>query len=132
MSNLEEDYLDVLQNIESAITMVYQTHADLTDYEVDKALTALIQTYRNEPIGKAAVPPSGILPALVYEGMASMCEWRLRRSSPFNEQGKSPAMPDPISTEEILLCLKRLRKSLGTWTKPGGRQGYLNYSSQFL
>jgi hypothetical protein len=132
MSKFEEDYLDVFQNIESAIVSVHQKYADLTDYDVDKALAALIQTYRNEAIGKAAVPPSGNLPALVYERIATLCEWRLGRSSLNNQKDKTHLITDPISIQEILLCLKRLRKSLETWNKQGGRQGYLNYIAQFL
>ena len=38
----------------------------------------------------------------------------------------------PSTTEEILVCLKRLLKSSQTWTKRAGRQGYLQYIEQFL
>lgn len=39
---------------------------------------------------------------------------------------------DPISIEEMIACLKRVRKSVETWNKQGGRQGYLNYIENFI
>lgn len=39
---------------------------------------------------------------------------------------------DPLTVEEITACLKWIRKSIRLWTKEGGRQGYLNYISQFI
>ena len=38
----------------------------------------------------------------------------------------------PISPEEAVLCLKRIRKSIARWTKVGGRQGYLTFVSQYV
>jgi hypothetical protein len=35
------------------------------------------------------------------------------------------------TVDEIILCLKRLRKSVKLWTTDYGRQGYLNYIAQF-
>ena len=44
----EEQYLDVLQNIEFAIVSAYREHNDLRDREVMRALDALIDFYRAE------------------------------------------------------------------------------------
>mgnify|MGYP001600389697 CR=1 FL=1 len=41
MSNFEDEYMDVLQNIEMAIVSVYRKHRDLVDYDVDKVLNLL-------------------------------------------------------------------------------------------
>jgi hypothetical protein len=130
--NIEDDYPDVLQNIESAVMSVYREHGVMTDYDVDKALVDLVQTYRNETVGKAPVKPGGDLSILVYEQVASMCNWRLGRTPLFNENGKPGPLAEPLSSETIVLCLKKVRKSLEMWTKEAGRQGYLNYISQFL
>ncbi len=34
---------------------------------------------------------------------------------------------DPIRLQEMYDCLKRIRKSIQTWSKRGGRRGYLEY-----
>jgi hypothetical protein len=39
---------------------------------------------------------------------------------------------EPITVDEIQACLKRLRKSIETWSKHGGTQGYLNYIRQLI
>ena len=131
--NVEEEYLDVLQNIEAVIVTIYRGHPEMTDYDVDKTLAALIQTYRNEAAAKSLIiKPAGDLSILVYEQVAAICNWRLGRSSMLDKKGKSLPMPEILTTETIILCFKRIRKSVETWTKQGGRQGYLTYISQFL
>jgi hypothetical protein len=129
---IEDEHLDVLQNIEAIIVTIYRGHPEMTDYDVDKALAVLIPTYRNGVTGKPLIKPAGNLSILVYEQVATICNWRLGRSSLLNKKGKPLPMPPPLSTETIILCLKRLRKSVATWSKQGGRQGYLTYISQFL
>ncbi len=43
------------------------------------------------------------------------------------------ALPGADKTlDEILACLKRVRKSVNYWTKESGRQGYLNFVTQFV
>jgi hypothetical protein len=37
-----------------------------------------------------------------------------------------------LTAAELVLCLKRIRKSIDFWTKEGGRQGYLNYVSEYV
>jgi len=129
---IEDEHFDVLQNIESTILSIYREHPELTDYDVDKAYTALIQTYRAEASAKPAVKPSGDLANQVYDQAAAMCNWRLGRSSMKDKKGKPMPNPEALTVETILLCLKRLRKSVDMWTKQNGRQGYLDYISQFF
>lgn len=38
----------------------------------------------------------------------------------------------PLALDEIIACLKRIRKSIEHWNRRGGRQGYLNFASQFV
>jgi len=130
--SIEDEHLDVLQNIEAVIVTAYQGHPEMTDYDVDKALVALIQTYRNEATGKPAVKPSGNVSIMVYEQTAAICNWRLGRSSMLDKNGQPLPMPETLPAETIIRCLKQLRKSVETWTKQGGRLGYLTYISQFL
>jgi len=39
---------------------------------------------------------------------------------------------DPIDVPTLVLCLKRLVKSVQQWNKHGGRQGYLTFMTQFF
>lgn len=127
----EEEYADVLQNIEMVITTYYQDHPELTDYQVDAALEALGRTYQREKIGGAPVLPKGNLALDLYHSVKTICEWRLGRENIVDEEGQ-PMSVEPLTVDEIQACLKRLRKSIDTWNKHGGTQGYLNYIRQFL
>jgi hypothetical protein len=62
-----------------------------------------------------------------------MCEWRLGRR-PLNEDEPRSDDPQPgeLSVSEVVLCLKRIRKSVRLWHAEGGRQGYLRYIRQFF
>jgi hypothetical protein len=130
---MEEEDLDVLQNIEHAIVSVYREQPDLTDYQVDSALEALGRTYHREQTGGAPVTPKNSQALEVYRAMKLMCDWRLGRENLVDEEGQpmNTGM-EPLAVDEILLCLKRLRKSVGTWNKQGGTRGYLDYISKFL
>lgn len=116
--NFDEQYLDVLQNIEVGIIQVYRKQPDLTDYNVEKAINALMCVYQAQVTGHAA--PRLRLREIeqdVFNAVKVMCDWRL---------GK--AALEPV----IVACLKRIRKSVVFWSKQGGRQGYLEYIAQFL
>ncbi len=127
----EDEYLDVLQNIEAAIVAFYRDHPELTDYQVDAAFEALIRTYQREKIGGQAVLPKGSLAQDVYRSIKMTCDWRLGRENVVDEEGQ-PLGVEPLTIDEIQACLKRLRKSLATWNKRSGTQGYLNYIRQFI
>ena len=130
---MEEDYLDVLQNIELAIISVYRKQRELTDYQVDLALKSLGRTYIREKTSGAPVLPKNSLSLEVYKAMKLICDWRLGRDSLINDEGPVPELvPEPLTIDEILICLKRLRKSVSTWNKQGGTRGYLEYISQFM
>ena len=132
MSSFEDEYMDVLQNIEMAIVSVYREKHGLLDYDVDKVLNILWTEYRNEKQGRHAstslsAPKLGENAQLVYDRVKEMCEWRLGRKD-VGVSGKSAKVkPEPISVDEIMDCLKRIRKSVDLWNKQGGRQGYLYF-----
>lgn len=127
MPAVEEEYLDVLQNIEYAIISVYREYPDLLDCDVDKALNALWMEYRAEGQGKSKTPPPfSANQQKVYDRVKTMCEWRLGRTAFETEDGKA-IKPEPLTLEAIQACLKRIRKSVDLWTKQGGRQGYLYF-----
>ncbi len=125
---IEEEYMDVMQNIEAAVVMVYHQQPQLSDADVDRAYAALVQTYRNEAVGRAKVEPAGEAALAVYRSVASLCEWRLGRETDLGSDGPAP---DPLTVDVILQCLKRLRRSVEKWSSNGSR-GYLDYISQFV
>ena len=128
MPSFDDEYLDVLQNIEMAIVSVYREHDDLLDYDVDKALHILWTEYRNERQGQSSPAPKlGENAQLVYDRVKEMCEMRLGRSNQAMKKGWFKAKAKPISPDEIMECLKRIRKSVDLWHKQGGRQGYLYF-----
>ena len=128
MSSFEDEYMDVLQNIEMSIVSVYRENHGLLDYDVDKVLNLLWTEYRNEKQGRST-PASklGENAQKVYDRVKHMCEWRLGRLSEEKKGSWSKVKPEPVSVDEIMDCLKRIRKSVDLWNKQGGRQGYLYF-----
>lgn len=128
---LEDVHLDVLQNIEFAITNVYRKQGDLRDIDVRRALDAAIEVYRAEVRGHA--PKEVNLPepeGTVFQNIKEICEFRLGRQEavtrvqvPF--EGEKTA-------SDILACLRKIRKSVERWNKRGGQQGYLQFVSEFV
>jgi hypothetical protein len=129
-----ERFQDVLQNIEYAILLVYENDASLLDLDVIDALDALVRTYAAEE--RARIPPKLPLSArarAAFEAAKQVCEWRLGRAL-VDELEPDTLIPTDqrIGIADILICLKRIRKSVHIWNEEGGRQGYLNYISSFL
>jgi hypothetical protein len=42
-----------------------------------------------------------------------------------------PELP-PLTPEEMVACLRKLRKSVDHWTQQGGRQGYMQFIEKFV
>lgn len=133
-TSVEEEYADVLQNIESAIVIVYNQDSGLVDRDVLAAIGTLLRAYTRESRSRVVdvVGPSGRA-RKVFEQCRCICEWRLGRA-PLNPSEHSSGDPPPgeLSVSEMILCLKRIRKSVRLWHSQAGRQGYLNYVREFL
>ena len=129
--SFEENYADVLQNIEFAIVSVYRRNNALLDYDVAAALEALIRSYRGEQSGRPTTPPRlDDRPQEVFDAAKELCEFRLGRG-----QGDFSEPVDkmkPVTVAEIIDCLKRIEKSVHRWTKQSGRRGYLDFVSQYI
>jgi hypothetical protein len=130
----EEEYADILQNLEFGIVRIYQEHPEMSDYNAMDAIEGLIRKYIAE---ERKTEPRPIrfteLAEKVFDSVETMCELRLGRATVTDaETGKKMAGLPPITTNELILCLKRIKKSISFWNKQGGRQGYLNYVSNFI
>lgn len=134
MSNFEEEYMDVLQNIEFAVVSVSRKNRELTDYDVEKVLDALVKLYQAERQQRTyAKPRMSSFAEQVYEQVQWVCEWRLGRGSLETKKGDFKiGVPKPISVDEVLSCLRRVSKSVKMWNKQGGRRGYLEFVDQFF
>lgn len=132
--DVTETHQDILQNIEFAIVTAFDQDQTLLDLEVIDALDALIRRYAAECEHRA--PPKVNLSekaSSVYSLAARTCEWRLGRELLGGDEDTSEiGAPEVLGTEEILACLKRIRKSVRFWNETAGRQGYLEYVSQFI
>ena len=131
---VEEEYLDVLQNIEFAIVSTHHDHPEMLDGHVIYALEAIINSYRTEMAGR---PPeefsASVVEAALYRAIRNMCEWRLGRIQPDDaEAAELGPAPEPIKVDEIVLCLKKILKSVNRWNKSGGQRGYLTFIVQYV
>ena len=133
--SFEEQYEDVLQNIEFAIVSTYRERPDeISDWSVEAALDALIRAYGAEHTGRT-LRPARLSEAeqMIYDRVRGMCEWRLGREQLLAEQ--APAILQEIETktlDEIVACLKRVRTSVKRWHKSGGRRGYLDFVGRYV
>jgi hypothetical protein len=99
------------------------------DYEVERALDALLLEYQAQQQNRMAPPPQvTALTQQVYERVKQMCEWRLGRRA-LTMEGPESELPTlrPLTIDEVIACLKRIRKSIQKWTKRSGRRGYLQF-----
>ena len=132
----EEEYEDVLKNIETIIIGFYKQNSELIDSEVDTALDWLIKYYRAVSQGRSGGYSTlkGISAELA-ENLQAICEVLLGQSS-LKENEKLTAFKKlkirTVNSTEIIECLKRLKSSVKFWTKRKGRQGYLNYVKSFI
>ena len=131
---VEEEHPDVCQNIELGIVMAYQDVPSLMDANVMRALEALIDAYVAEKIGRP--PRVGGLTSdeeRVLNGMRAMCEWRLgRKPLVQKDSGKELSPSQPLTVEVILLCLKRILKSVKKWNREYGMRGYLDFIVNYV
>ena len=133
MSELIEEYLDVLQNMEFALVGVYDKNPTLTDTGTMYAVETLIKVYTGELRGReVALPQFKPEEREAYDAAKRMCDWRLGRSSVEDEKGKKVEAVEPLTLEVIIACLKRILKSINTWYKRGGRRGYYEFVRQFI
>ena len=133
--SFEEQYEDVLQNIEFAIVSTYRERPEeISDWSVEATIDALIRAYGAEHTGRT-LRPARLSDAeqAIYDRVKSMCEWRLGR-----EQVQAEDVPailqeiEPKTLDEIVACLKRVRTSVKRWHKSGGRRGYLDFVGRYV
>jgi len=141
MGRFEDEYMDVLQNIEFALVSMYQQYPEMTDWDAMEVVKGLIRTYKAERDGRPApMLRLGPLAQEAYEFVRAMCEWRLGRQplelERETEQGPEEFALDvgegAITLDEMIACLQRVLNSIEHWNKRMGRRGYFDFMSQFV
>lgn|GEM_PF-770079 len=126
----KDDYLDVLQCLETAVITVWRSHPEMTDHAVARAYEAAFEFYRAQ--ARNQVPKTVTLQGIdstIFQALSLACETRIGKTQTVPEQDKRVQ----IVTVEILVdCLRELKKSVERHTKSGGRQGYLSFVSRFI
>ncbi|MBN2093398.1 hypothetical protein JW964_27485 [candidate division KSB1 bacterium] len=126
-----EKYLDVLQNLEFAIIQVFHAHPELIDHDVINALEALASFFIAEKNNR---PPRNFSLSNnakeIFDNVKDVCHWRLGRRAPITID--QPISLTPLSLDEIINCIKKIHSSAKWWNKERGRQGYLQFVSQFV
>ena len=102
--DFEEEYQDVLQNIEFAIVTVYHQQPELLDYDVETVLAALIRTYQAEQSQRqVTLPALNPLRQQLHTAVRQMCEFRLGREGLSTKSGPVPDFtPPPLSLGEVI------------------------------
>lgn len=130
---VEDQYTDVLQNIEFGIVTTYKDYPEMSDSDVMRMLEALIDRYTAEKIGRSPRHFSlSEVEQTLLENVRRVCEWRLRRSTLADSSEELKGEPEPVTIDKIVLCLKRVLKSVQRWDKDGGRRGYLSFVTQYV
>ncbi len=139
--SIEEEYSDVLQNLEQAIIGYYNQNPTLIDSEVETAISYLVKFYSAEVQGKTSTypKPKGIS-LEVADSVKEMCEWRLGREKlkvedelgQITEVAAEELELQKLEPSEIVACLKKIQSSVKFWRGQHGRQGYLKFVGKFL
>jgi hypothetical protein len=125
-TGFEDKYLDVLQNIEWGLLSKTKDNPQLCDYDMLRVVEYAIAYYKSQQRERLPAERPGETRQEIFERVVAICDWRLglQSLSPDKDQ-----YCDPITIEELILCLKRIEKSIKFWTKQAGRKGYINFVS---
>lgn len=134
MTQFEDQYNDTLRSMELALVHVYRQDEGMLDWHAETAVNNLARYYTQEQRGKRPSPPRQQPPAQqAYDDLKIVCEGWLGRNPVFDEAGQMAEIGDnALSHDELIACLKRIRRSIQMWQKEGGRRGYYEFINQFL
>lgn len=126
------DLTDVLYHIEVMVLQSWTRDPSLIDLEVADVFDALARRYVLEERGQSTKPLRLSAKAeRLYEALLEISEALAGRRSPPKETTHLLFRTD-VQPSELATAFKRLSRSVATWSERGGRQGYLEYISEFL
>jgi hypothetical protein len=135
MSNIpvEEEFEEILLNIELRVTMMFRENPTMTDYVAAEVYEALALHYSAMVTGRT--PPKPRVKGLaldLFDDIQKVCNLCLEDGASDKLVKKKNSPIQTISKEDLVRCLRRLQKSVKLWTEKGGRQGYLKFVSTFI
>lgn len=134
MGEFEERYNDTLRSMELTLVQQYRQLENLTDWEVKTAVNNLIRLYTAETRRRPdQVFRQDALTQLVFDRLRFTCAGWLGREPLLDERGTAVTLTgQALRLDEVIACLKRIRRSIEMWQKDGGRRGYFEFIDQFL
>ena len=128
---VEDEYPDVLQNIEWAIVSEFRKDSSILDLDARDAVGALVRQYEAEVESRGAPhTPLSDRAGRIFESARAVCEWRLGRAPESLQLPRATAAP--LGATDLVRCLKRIRKSIDRWNRECGRQGYLSFVAEYV
>jgi len=117
-----EEYEAHLLALESPVMRLYNQMPGLLDDDVLEAYDRLIKDYTRRARGAAPKAVAlHLAAARVHTDVGVVCERLLSA-----DRTDADDLP-PLTCQELLGCLKKLRKSVRTWSAERGPQGYLSF-----
>lgn len=130
---IEDKHPDILQNIEFAVANLYRKNPKMVDYDVLGIYEKLAELYKAESLGREfKMKEMSGLEAELFRDTHIMCEWRLGQCGMPNELGLETKIVEPTDLATLILCLKRLIKSVEKWHKHYGIRGYLDFMTKYV
>ncbi len=125
---VEEQYEDVLQNIEGVFAREYRANPALKDFEVDFTLDALISYYRRVAGG---LPQKPVVLSETRMRMFDQVKAILEHRQSLAAESDTPFSEGDKPAEVYGHCFSRIKKSIKLWSK-NGNQAYLKFVSKFV
>lgn len=117
---VNDSFENELKCIESSIVSVYRQEPTLLDSEVDRALATMITVFKSQVKGKN-------IPEHKLDGLDLLVFEAVKVAIMLLRQDKTD-----LTDDDLLQCLKTIKKSVARWTKQLGRQGYLGFVSPYF
>ncbi|EGQ9884230.1 TPA: hypothetical protein RQJ82_004455 [Vibrio vulnificus] len=117
---IQEKCENELKALESSIVGVFRSKPDLLDSQVARAVESMVGIFKSKVKGKPEQKPN--LDGLDLHVFSAL-DVAIKEISSVNSE---------LSNNDLLECLKIIQKSIPKWTKQLGRQGYLNFVSQYF
>lgn len=130
---MKDEDLPALRELEVSILRIWDDHDEMNDYTAGRAYEAAYKFYRTVSRGGQPAPtPLTGLDLETYKAVHAVCEKLVTAGAdPFKSMPKD-ANTKPITAEKLVELLRELGRSVERHTKMDGRQGYLQFLSEFI
>lgn len=128
--SFEEEYFDVLHSIEFAIVQTYRENPTMKDRHAESAIKGLVRYY-NAALSERKAPTIKLneLEKTMFDAIKTNLELHMSVQGLVGE-GRA------YTIEEVIACLKRIQKSINTWSKTQGyglnTSGYLEFVKDYI